>query len=217
MALGDTTRHIILKQLTQNCSLSDIEYCLEIWLQTHEFSGAYFIGLMPQLAYNRKSFFQYNFHFSESLTKIDDTISVQLRQAIIRHEIVSIQTIMAQSNMVIIPIYCPHKCVGVFLLSQTRNRDITLIEQKHYAQDLSLIGQAIFDLNKSDYDHNIRLTDRQAEIISWVAQGKSNSEIAQILSISPHTIDNFMRRLFVKLQVNNRVMAAVKCTVLGLI
>jgi CheY-like chemotaxis protein/DNA-binding CsgD family transcriptional regulator len=49
------------------------------------------------------------------------------------------------------------------------------------------------------------LTPRQAEVAYWVAQGKTNPEIAIILGASPRTIDKHMERIFARLGVENRV------------
>ncbi len=48
------------------------------------------------------------------------------------------------------------------------------------------------------------LTPRQAEVAYWVAQGKTNPEIAVILATSPRTIDKHMERIFERLHVENR-------------
>jgi len=54
-----------------------------------------------------------------------------------------------------------------------------------------------------------RLTERETEILSWVARGKSNSVIAQILGISPHTVNTYMRRLFLKLGTSDRTSVSL--------
>lgn len=53
------------------------------------------------------------------------------------------------------------------------------------------------------------LTERETEILSWVARGKSNSVIAQILGISPHTVNTYMRRLFLKLGTSDRTSVSL--------
>lgn len=52
------------------------------------------------------------------------------------------------------------------------------------------------------------LTDRQAEILHWVAQGKSNGEIAQILGLSEHTVKNHLKQVLQRLGAANRAQAA---------
>ncbi|WP_158807283.1 DNA-binding response regulator [Beijerinckia sp. L45] len=52
------------------------------------------------------------------------------------------------------------------------------------------------------------LTQREAEVLSWIARGKSNRDIAAILSLSPRTVDKHLEIIFNKLQVENRTAAA---------
>lgn len=53
------------------------------------------------------------------------------------------------------------------------------------------------------------LTVRQAEVVYWVAQGKSNAETALILGTSPRTVDKHMERIFQRLGVENRASLMV--------
>ena len=62
-----------------------------------------------------------------------------------------------------------------------------------------------------------QLSTREKEILDWVARGKSNSVIAEILAISPGTVDTYMRRIYEKLEVSDRTSAAVKGVGMGLI
>jgi transcriptional regulator EpsA len=54
------------------------------------------------------------------------------------------------------------------------------------------------------------LTPREVEILNWVEQGKSNSEIAQILGISHLTVKNHVQKILRKLNVQNRAQAVAK-------
>lgn len=51
------------------------------------------------------------------------------------------------------------------------------------------------------------LSDREAEIMKWVALGKTNGEIGSILNVSSFTVKNHMQRIFKKLDVFNRAQA----------
>jgi DNA-binding NarL/FixJ family response regulator len=53
-----------------------------------------------------------------------------------------------------------------------------------------------------------RLTQRQIEVLSWVARGKTNAEVAAILSLKTGTIGKYLERIFPKLGVENRTAAA---------
>ncbi|MFL4471420.1 LuxR family transcriptional regulator [Tateyamaria armeniaca] len=61
------------------------------------------------------------------------------------------------------------------------------------------------------------LSPRERQILRWIARGKSNAIIADILELSPHTVDTLVRRIFVKLGVADRTTAAIQGVGAGLI
>ena len=61
------------------------------------------------------------------------------------------------------------------------------------------------------------ITGRESEILKWVHLGKTNWEIASILSISPLTVKNHIQNILRKLDVQNRSQAAMKAVKLGLV
>ncbi|WP_299041341.1 LuxR family transcriptional regulator [uncultured Tateyamaria sp.] len=61
------------------------------------------------------------------------------------------------------------------------------------------------------------LSPRERQILRWIARGKSNSSIADILLVSPHTVDTLVRRIFSKLGVADRTTAAIQGVGAGLI
>lgn len=54
-----------------------------------------------------------------------------------------------------------------------------------------------------------RLTRREREVLACIAQGINNREIARKLCVSEPTVKTHITRIFVKLQVDNRVAAAL--------
>ncbi len=54
------------------------------------------------------------------------------------------------------------------------------------------------------------LTPRQAEVLYWIAQGKTNGEVAVILGTSPRTVDKHVEQLLERLGVENRLAAAAR-------
>jgi DNA-binding NarL/FixJ family response regulator len=52
------------------------------------------------------------------------------------------------------------------------------------------------------------LTTREAEVLLWIARGKSNRDIGQILGMSPRTVNKHLEQIYVKLGVENRAAAA---------
>jgi DNA-binding NarL/FixJ family response regulator len=54
----------------------------------------------------------------------------------------------------------------------------------------------------------LMVTDREAEVLLWIARGKSNRDIAEILSLSPRTVNKHLEQIYTKLGVENRTSAA---------
>ena len=52
------------------------------------------------------------------------------------------------------------------------------------------------------------LTLREREVLEWLARGKSNSEIGEILGISSATVGKHLEHIYPKLGVENRTAAA---------
>ncbi|MDO6442756.1 MULTISPECIES: response regulator [unclassified Marinobacter] len=53
-----------------------------------------------------------------------------------------------------------------------------------------------------------KLTLRESDVLLWIANGKTNREIAQILDMSPRTVNKHLEQVFRKLGVENRTSAA---------
>jgi DNA-binding NarL/FixJ family response regulator len=56
--------------------------------------------------------------------------------------------------------------------------------------------------------NKFQLTQREAEVLIWIARGKSNRDIADILTLSPRTVNKHLEQIFTKLGVENRTSAA---------
>jgi DNA-binding response OmpR family regulator/DNA-binding CsgD family transcriptional regulator len=56
------------------------------------------------------------------------------------------------------------------------------------------------------------LTLREGEVLSWLSKGKTNRDIAQILGLSPRTVDKHLEQIYAKLGVENRTAAAAIAT-----
>lgn len=60
----------------------------------------------------------------------------------------------------------------------------------------------------SEFSKELGLTSREGEVLSWLSKGKTNRDIAQILELSPRTVDKHLEQIYAKLGVENRTAAA---------
>ncbi|MDU0961211.1 MAG: response regulator transcription factor, partial [Bradyrhizobium sp.] len=63
-----------------------------------------------------------------------------------------------------------------------------------------------------EFSSEFGLTVREAEVLSWLSKGKTNRDIAQILGLSPRTVDKHLEQIYAKLGVENRTAAAAIAT-----
>ncbi|KWV46232.1 LuxR family transcriptional regulator [Bradyrhizobium macuxiense] len=60
----------------------------------------------------------------------------------------------------------------------------------------------------AEFYSELGLTTREGEVLSWLSKGKTNRDIAQILGLSPRTVDKHLEQIYAKLGVDNRTAAA---------
>jgi len=61
------------------------------------------------------------------------------------------------------------------------------------------------------------LSDREIEVLKLIANGKDNAQIAGELFISPKTVKNHISNILMKLQIDNRIQAAVYAVRSGIV
>ena len=60
----------------------------------------------------------------------------------------------------------------------------------------------------AQFSKELGLTTREGEVLAWLSKGKANRDIAQILGLSPRTVDKHLEQIYAKLGVENRTAAA---------
>ncbi|MGO9819695.1 MAG: response regulator [Solirubrobacteraceae bacterium] len=93
-------------------------------------------------------------------------------------------------------------------------RGESLISPRIATQLIRRVRQPIKLEDPSSASH---LTPREFEILELIARGMDNPEIARTLFLSQHTVKNHVSSILVKLQVENRVQAAVRAVRRGLV
>jgi DNA-binding CsgD family transcriptional regulator len=73
---------------------------------------------------------------------------------------------------------------------------------------LLLLEEHNDDLSTRRLTQRLGLTSREAEVLNWLSAGKTNRDIAEILGISPRTVNKHLERIYVKLGVETRSAAA---------
>ena len=63
----------------------------------------------------------------------------------------------------------------------------------------------------------VQLSERELDVLRLIAIGKDNAQIAQELFISPKTVKNHISNILMKLQIENRIQAAVYAVRSGIV
>lgn len=71
-----------------------------------------------------------------------------------------------------------------------------------------LLGVRSADVPPTSRLATAALTKRETEVLSWVAKGKTNRDVAEILGMSPRTVNKHLEHVFEKLGVETRAAAA---------
>jgi DNA-binding CsgD family transcriptional regulator len=80
---------------------------------------------------------------------------------------------------------------------------------KRAGQDMLLFEEEISAVNVES-GSNAELTRREAEILAWLAQGRTNEEIGLALSISPLTVKKHLEHIYSKLGIHGRAAAVAR-------
>jgi len=69
----------------------------------------------------------------------------------------------------------------------------------------------------ADHPAGIKLTDRERDVMSWAARGKTLQDTAEILRLSTETVETHIKNALRKLGATNKTHGAAKCVALGLV
>lgn len=86
--------------------------------------------------------------------------------------------------------------------------DINVIEFKSDDEVLLKLTEPETISAEKKLQQALNITERESEVLLWLANGKTNKEIAEILSISVRTAHKHLEQIFPKLGVDNRTSAA---------
>jgi len=64
------------------------------------------------------------------------------------------------------------------------------------------------EIDPAVLEQSLQITSREAEVLLWIAHGKTNREIADILEMSPRTVNKHLEQIYPKIGADNRTAAA---------
>lgn len=98
----------------------------------------------------------------------------------------------------------------------------SIMEPMHADRHIELCGHLLPHIHEmllggSEDTTGYALTEREAEVLRWVTDGKTSWEISRILGVSERTVKFHLTNLFAKLDVATRSQAAAKAVRMGLV
>lgn len=116
---------------------------------------------------------------------------------------------------IVIPAFGPQQNLGMFCLATDEGQGPA--GKTHVLQNIcQQIHLRICKIEHAKLAPATNFTGREKEVINWLITGKTNKEIAAEMTLSPYTVDAYLRRVFLKLGVSSRVEAALKASNLDL-
>lgn len=80
----------------------------------------------------------------------------------------------------------------------------------YQVQTLAQIFHSRFCLMIQNIERQTNLTKREAQVLELLTYGKTNQDIADILDLSVSTVSGYMKKIFLKLDVSDRVSASMR-------
>ena len=97
--------------------------------------------------------------------------------------------------------------------SELRAKSLQLAWLAHVAH----MGMSRYLMTNPLPQEEARLTERELVVLRWTADGKTSSEISEIVGISVSTVNFHIRNAIAKLGTTNKLAAAVKAATLGML
>ena len=118
---------------------------------------------------------------------------------------------------VVVPVFGPLFRHGYFCFhgQEGREYDDNEILMMHSVSQTAYLK--LLDVMYREEEEGRALSGRELEIINLIARGKSNQVVAADLDVSINTINTYMKRIFEKLDVSDRVSAVMRAYALGYI
>ncbi|KRI54433.1 LuxR family transcriptional regulator AbaR [Acinetobacter pittii] len=111
---------------------------------------------------------------------------------------------------------------GMLTLARS-TEELSEKEQKSQSINMYWLSQTVHSsiakiMNDTEFARfNLCLTNREKEVLRWTAEGKTSGEVAQILRVTERTVNFHLVNSMQKLNVNNKISAAIRAVMLGIL
>src|SRR5699024_9265150 len=119
-------------------------------------------------------------------------------------------------SIVVAPIFksSDNELLGAVFLDQGENQEFTISENTYTA--LIKFGQSAgeilgkFTNNIDAYDHTMRFSPRELEVLQLMAEGESTTGAASVLHLSEYTVRDYITSIMQKMNAKNRTEAVAR-------
>lgn len=119
-----------------------------------------------------------------------------------------------------IPIHGPNGCVALLMLGSNNSFDLKTEDEEALSLVAIIVLQRIKRIAAAALfpkSTNINLTEREKECLTWVLEGKTNWEIGVLMGVAARTVQFHLANCARKMGVHNRIQAAVRALMAGII
>lgn len=187
---------------------------------SQDFSDKYFISIgfdEAAAAEHRRTHNHFNSPFMSRSNPITEPIfwsdvfkSVTLTEEQ-KESLISLYCSGDGASGIVVPVFGPNSRNGcVVLRFSSPDRQFSR-ENVHKVSLAAYLAHLQFcRIRAKNMRETVHLTTREKEVLTWVARGKSNSVIADIVGISQHTVNGYLRRIYLKTRTSDRTSAAMR-------
>jgi len=113
-------------------------------------------------------------------------------------------------NGMLLPLFGPSQRRGYIYVKPTKSREYYDEGFIWQIQAMAQTAHVRYCTIVESLRDNIKLTNREAEVLELISYGKTNPEIGIILGISTNTVAGYLKRLFLKFDIQDRVTLAMR-------
>ena len=109
-----------------------------------------------------------------------------------------------------IPLYGPNNRYGYLFINLGREKSECSPVFGFQVQALAQNLHVRYCLMLEKLHKTVKLSQRESQVLELICFGKTNTDIGRILKISPNTVAGYVKQIFLKLEVSDRVSAAMR-------